>query len=209
MLRRMKQAIEEKLPPKVETKIYVGLTDLQREWYKRLVSRDLSLLLKGGSGGATATATASAASQGSEWRRLMSLMMQLRKLCNHPYLVALESEPPWDELRAKEAAEDAARLKAGLKPEVRAGGSIEKRAGDYLINASGKMIVLDKLLTKLKQGGHRVLLFSLFTRVLDLLEDFFNFRGWAYLRLDGSTNRVRRGVDIRRFNDPNSKFFGQ
>lgn len=144
--------------------------------------------------------------QGSnDWRKLMNLMMSLRKVCNHPYLVSAEAEPRWDIIRAEEQAADAARARAKKKPIHHE--SIESRAGKSLIQASGKMVVLDKLLTKLKPGGHRVLLFSLFTRVLDLLEDFFAFKGWPYLRLDGSTNRVRRSVDIRRFNDPNSKFF--
>ena len=209
MLRRVKSEIQQKLPKKTETKIFVGLTDLQKEWYKKLVSRDMQLLLKTGgeTGAAAAAAPVSASAAGSEWRRLMSLMMQLRKVTNHPYLISSEAEPQWDVIRQREATEDAARIKAGQKPEVRPGGSIEQRAGQALIGASGKMVVLDKLLTKLKRDGHRVLMFSLFTRVLDLLEDYNQFKGYPYLRLDGSTNRVRRGVDIRRFNDPNSKFF--
>ncbi len=131
--------------------------------------------------------------------------MQLRKVTNHPYLISAEAEPRWDLIRKQEAEEDAALARAGKKVPPRT--SIEQRAGEALVAASGKMVVLDKLLTKLKAQGHRVLLFSLFTRVLDLLEDFFAWKGYKSLRLDGSTNRVRRGVDIRRFNDPNSKFF--
>jgi SNF2 family DNA or RNA helicase len=136
---------------------------------------------------------------------LMSLMMQLRKVTNHPYLVSSEAEPQWEAIRRAEAEEDASLVRKGLKPVARP--SIEQRAGEALVASSGKLVVLDKLLTKLKAQGHRVLLFSLFTRVLDLLEDYFSWKGMRYLRLDGSTNRVRRGVDIRRFNAPNSPFF--
>jgi SNF2 family DNA or RNA helicase len=135
----------------------------------------------------------------------MSLMMQLRKVTNHPYLVSSEAEPQWEAIRRAEAEEDAGLVRKGLKPIARP--SIEQRAGEALVASSGKLVVLDKLLTKLKAQGHRVLLFSLFTRVLDLLEDYFSWKGMRYLRLDGSTNRVRRGVDIRRFNAPNSPFF--
>ena len=54
-----------------------------------------------------------------------------------------------------------------------------------LINASGKLVLLDKLLPKLKQEGHKVLIFSQMTRVLDILEDFSRFRGYKFERLDG------------------------
>jgi SNF2 family DNA or RNA helicase len=69
------------------------------------------------------------------------------------------------------------------------------------------MQVLDKLLTKLKKEGHRVLLFSLFTQMLDILEEYCRHRGWSYVRLDGSTNRVRRAIDIRRYNAADSQIF--
>jgi SNF2 family DNA or RNA helicase len=82
--------------------------------------------------------------------------------------VSAEAEPAWESIRRREAAEDAERLRAGLPLEHRP--SIEQRASQALVSSSGKLQVLDKLLAKLKAGGHRVLLFSLFTRVLDLLE---------------------------------------
>ncbi len=50
---------------------------------------------------------------------------------------------------------------------------------------SGKMMVLDKLLPKLKAQGSRVLLFSQMTRMLDILEDYCQWRGHSYYRLDG------------------------
>jgi SNF2 family DNA or RNA helicase len=126
---------------------------------------------------------------------------------NHPYLVSGEAEPQWYEIRKQEAQADALLVKSGKKPLKRE--SIEVRANKALVQSSGKMVVLDKLLSKLKNdgGNHKVLIFTLFTRVLDLLEDYLAGKGWLYLRLDGSTNRVRRSVDIRRFNDPNSRFF--
>lgn len=95
-------------------------------------------------------------------------MMSLRKVCNHPYLVSAEAEPQWEAIRRREAAEDAERARSGQAVEPRP--SIEQRAGQALVASSGKLVVLDKLLAKLYAGGHRVLLFSLFTRVLDLLE---------------------------------------
>ena len=64
-----------------------------------------------------------------------------------------------------------------------------------LVTASGKLQVLDRLLKKLYEAGHRVVLFSQFTHMLDILEDFLSLRDYTYSRLDGSTNRVQRTVN--------------
>lgn len=54
-----------------------------------------------------------------------------------------------------------------------------------LVQASGKMEVMDRMLDKLKRGGHRVLIFTQMTRMLDILEDYMNLRGHKCLRIDG------------------------
>ncbi|XP_041038070.1 helicase SRCAP-like [Carcharodon carcharias] len=64
----------------------------------------------------------------------------------------------------------------------------------------GKLQVLDVLLRRLKVGGHRVLLFTQMTRMLDILEQFLNFHGHIYLRLDGSTKVEQRQILMDRFN---------
>ena len=51
-------------------------------------------------------------------------------------------------------------------------------------------VMLDKLLCRLKKGGHRVVLFSQFLSQLDVFEDYLEMRGFAYCRLDGSVSRV-------------------
>ena len=76
-----------------------------------------------------------------------------------------------------------------------------------LIAASGKLAVLDKLLRNLFQKGHRVVLFSQFTSVLDILDDYCNMRGWKYCRFDGSTPRARRNFTVNQFNAPDSEMF--
>jgi SWI/SNF-related matrix-associated actin-dependent regulator of chromatin subfamily A member 5 len=91
----------------------------------------------------------------SEWKRLQSLMMQLRKCCDHPYLFP------------------------GADPSP---DSID----EGVITASSKMVLLDRLLPKLQAGGHRVLIFSQFTSMLDILEDYCKFRKHQYARLDGN-----------------------
>jgi SWI/SNF-related matrix-associated actin-dependent regulator of chromatin subfamily A member 5 len=78
-----------------------------------------------------------------------------------------------------------------------------------MVVASSKFVLLDKLLPKLKKEGHRVLIFTNFTRMLDLLEDYLNYRGYGaeYSRLDGMTARAKRNLDIRLFNKKDSPCF--
>jgi SWI/SNF-related matrix-associated actin-dependent regulator of chromatin subfamily A member 5 len=97
--------------------------------------------------------------------------MQLRKVCNHPYLFQ------------------------GIEAEG------APALGEHLVNASGKMIVLDQLLKKLMVERHQVLIFSQMTMVLDILEDYCNFRGFKYCRIDGSTDMDSRDNQINAFVD--------
>ena len=78
---------------------------------------------------------------------------------------------------------------------------------DHLITTSGKMIVLDKLLMKLSTEKHQVLIFSQMTRMLDILEDYCNYRGFKYCRIDGDTEINDRDDQIAEFSDPDSSKF--
>ncbi|KAL9477384.1 hypothetical protein ACSS6W_007225 [Trichoderma asperelloides] len=64
----------------------------------------------------------------------------------------------------------------------------------------GKLQALDKLLRKLQSGGHRALIFTQMTKVLDILEQFLNIHGHKYLRLDGATKVEQRQILTDRFN---------
>lgn len=64
----------------------------------------------------------------------------------------------------------------------------------------GKLQALDKLLRKLQTGGHRALIFTQMTKVLDILEQFLNIHGHKYLRLDGATKVEQRQILCDRFN---------
>jgi SNF2 family DNA or RNA helicase len=83
--------------------------------------------------------------------------------------------------------------------------------GEALVGSSGKLAVLDRLLLRLRAAGSRVLLFSQFTETLDVLQEYVTFRfgpiGTAFLRLDGSTNRIMRELDVRTFNAKDSRVF--
>ena len=56
-----------------------------------------------------------------------------------------------------------------------------------LVRASGKFALLDRMLDRLHKDGHQVLVFSQMTKVLNILEDYLNYRNWKYCRIDGQT----------------------
>lgn len=72
--------------------------------------------------------------------------------------------------------------------------------GNALTKSSGKLMLLQKMMRKLKEGGHRVLVFSQMTKMLDLLEDFLENEGYKYERIDGGVTGNMRQEAIDRFN---------
>jgi len=162
LLRRLKSDVEKKLPPKKETKIYVGLSKMQREWYTKILMKDIDIVNGAGK---------------MDKMRLLNILMQLRKCCNHPYLFdGAEPGPPYT-------------------------------TDVHLVDNCGKMSILDKLLPKLQEQGSRVLIFSQMTRMLDILEDYCLWRGYQYCRLDGQTPHEDRERSIYDFNRPGSEKF--
>ncbi|XP_048428158.1 probable helicase CHR10 isoform X2 [Pyrus x bretschneideri] len=77
--------------------------------------------------------------------------------------------------------------------------------GEHLVQASGKLIILDRLLQKLHEYGHRVLLFAQMTHTLDILQDFLELRKYSYERLDGSIRAEERFAAIRSFSTQSTK----
>ena len=76
-----------------------------------------------------------------------------------------------------------------------------------LIEASGKLVLLRLMLPKLKENGHRVLIFSQFLAQLDIMEDFLNGLGYQFRRLDGSMSSLQKQQRIDAFNEPGSELF--
>ncbi|KAJ2335725.1 putative ATPase [Coemansia sp. RSA 2681] len=110
-------------------------------------------------------------------------LMQQRKVCQHPYLFDFPVKNPSD-------------------PES------EFLIDEQLVRSSGKLLVLDRLLPELFAKGHRVLIFSQFARVLDILEFYAELRSWRFCRIDGSVPQVDRQDAIVRFNtDPTIPLF--
>jgi SNF2 family DNA or RNA helicase len=178
LLRRVKEDVEKSLPNKEETILEVSLTPIQKTFYKAIYERNTSFLFKG--------------SKPNNSPSLMNVMMELRKCCNHPFLV--------------KGAEDRILSDAALKiqSDTLLPGSIPqvdhvKLYSEQLVKSSGKMVLMEKLLQKLFDGGHKVLVFSQMVRVLDLLEDLLKIKKYRFERLDGTTSSSARLHAVERF----------
>ena len=166
LLRRMKRDVLLTLPHKREVLLYCPLSSLQREYYARAQTRTLRELLSSPELGLEQAARAFSSD---------NVLMQLRKVCNHPFLFGEPRDGPSGEYLGV------------AHPQT-------------LVSASGKFRLLDRLLPRLKQAGHRVLLFSQMTRLLDILQDYCAQRGYRLCRLDGSSKLADRAASIEAFN---------
>ncbi|VDN56559.1 unnamed protein product [Dracunculus medinensis] len=79
--------------------------------------------------------------------------------------------------------------------------------GEHIIEASEKFVILDHLLSILYVEKHRVLIFSQMTRLLDIVQDYLNYRGFSYERLDGSVRDKERFIAIKNFESNSSDSF--
>ncbi|KAK4997617.1 chromatin remodeling complex Adenosinetriphosphatase, partial [Elasticomyces elasticus] len=164
LLRRVKSDVEKSLLPKKEINLYIGMSEMQVKWYQKILEKDID-------------AVNGAAGKKESKTRLLNIVMQLRKCCNHPYLFdGAEPGPPYT-------------------------------TDEHLVDSSAKMVMLDKLLKRMKAQGSRVLIFSQMSRVLDILEDYSVMRGYQYCRIDGSTAHEDRIAAIDDYNRPGSEKF--
>ncbi|XP_078325290.1 lymphoid-specific helicase-like isoform X2 [Crassostrea virginica] len=225
MLRRLKQDVELKLPPKKELLVYAPMSAMQQEFYTSTVDKtildkikeknseqkveeydskgrpvrqsrnkkvnyslleekddscsesDLEEDLEKWFSAAQDNVQSSSANREKGPAksvvtiRMQNIMMQLRKCCNHPYLL----EYPLTE-----------------------GG--DYRIDEDLVQVCGKMKLLDTMLAEMKSRGHKVLIFSQMTKMLDILQDFCWLRKYNFCRLDGSTNIQERQEQMADFN---------
>jgi ATP-dependent helicase STH1/SNF2 len=166
LLRRLKKDVEKDLPDKQERVIKCRFSALQTKLYKQLVTHN-RLAVSDGKGGKTGM------------RGLSNMLMQLRKLCNHPFVF----EPVEDQMNPT------------------------RMSNDLLWRTAGKFELLDRVLPKFRATGHRVLMFFQMTQIMNIMEDFLRLRGLKYLRLDGSTKSDDRSDLLKQFNDPGSDYF--
>ncbi|XP_076386419.1 SWI/SNF-related, matrix-associated actin-dependent regulator of chromatin, subfamily a, containing DEAD/H box 1 isoform X2 [Megachile rotundata] len=185
VLRRLKSEVLQDLPTKTENVIKCPLTEKQQKLYTDLIAKfsaeaDQSTVVNG-----------------------IGMMMQLRKLANHPLLVRdyyndsklriissrLAKEHTYKQKNPDYVFEDLQWLSDYQISQLTR--TYKSLAGlglpQELIPGAGKLKILDEMLPKLKAEGHRVLIFSQFTMVLDILEEYLTIRGQKYLRMDGST----------------------
>jgi SNF2 family DNA or RNA helicase len=157
MIRRLKVDVEKHLPSKKEIYMFFGLSKLQKQMYKNILTGNIDVV--NGLG---------------EKFKLQNVLMQLKKVCNHPYLFdKVEPGPPFVE-------------------------------GEHMVEASMKFRVLDLLIPKLLAQGCKILIFSQMTRLLDILDDFLRYRGFRYCRIDGQTSALDREIRIEEFQKADS-----
>ncbi|EAW12541.1 putative RSC complex subunit (Sth1) [Aspergillus clavatus NRRL 1] len=166
LLRRLKKDVEKDLPDKQERVIKCRFSALQAKLYKQLVTHN-KMVVSDGKGGKTGM------------RGLSNMLMQLRKLCNHPFVF----EPVEDQMNPGRAT------------------------NDLIWRTAGKFELLDRILPKFRATGHRVLMFFQMTQIMNIMEDFLRLRGLKYLRLDGSTKSDDRSDLLKLFNAPGSDYF--
>ncbi|XP_020819783.2 lymphoid-specific helicase isoform X2 [Phascolarctos cinereus] len=220
LLRRLKSDVALEVPPKREVVVYAPLSKKQETFYTAIVNRTISKMF-----GCSKKETIELSPTGRPKRRsrklinystfnddnvpdeleklisqmqpemesqrpvvemsipiesevnlkLQNIMMLLRKCCNHPYLIEYPLDPVTQEFQINEE----------------------------LVTSSGKFLILDRMLPELKNRGHKVLLFSQMTMMLDILMDYCYLRNYSFSRLDGSMSYVEREENMQKFNtDP-------
>ncbi|CAN6457320.1 unnamed protein product [Victoria cruziana] len=166
MLRRLKKDAMRNIPPKTERMVPVELSSIQAEYYRAMLTKNYQILRNIG--------------KGAYQQSMLNIVMQLRKICNHPYLIP------------------------GTEPDS---GSLEFLQ-EMRIKASAKLTLLHSMLKILRKQGHRVLIFSQMTRLLDILEDYLTveYGSASFERVDGSVSVAERQASIARFNQDKDRF---
>ena len=148
MLRRVKEDVAKDIPAKEETLIDVELTSIQKQYYRAIFEHNHAFL----SMGATKASAPS----------LMNIQMELRKCCNHPFLL--------DGVESREMERRHEDLTAAGELDNKTPEQQHDILNEYgYVLSSGKMVLLDKLLPKLRAEGHKVFIFSQFVKMLDLI----------------------------------------
>ncbi|KAK7501203.1 hypothetical protein BaRGS_00007688 [Batillaria attramentaria] len=175
LLRRLKKEVESQLPDKVEYVIKCDMSALQRLIYNHMQTKGVLLTDgsekdKKGKGGT---------------KTLMNTIMQLRKICNHPFMFQ--------------------HIEEAFAEHIGSANGIV--SGPELYRSSGKFELLDRILPKLAATGHKGLIFCQMTSLMSIMEDYLVYRGFRYLRLDGTTKSEDRGQLLEMFNKKDSPYF--
>jgi len=185
LLRRVKEDVAKDIPPKEETIIDVELTTMQKQYYRAIYERNHGFLMQSLKGG--------------HMPKLMNIQMELRKCCNHPFLISGVEQSEMEGLE-KKIMDEVSMYGGSQHRKIDNKLFDKKRMEDVMIPSSGKMVLIDKLLPKLKKEGHKVLIFSQMVKMIDFIEEFCEFRGYNCERLDGRVSGNDRQKSIDRFN---------
>lgn len=205
MLRREKKDVEFSIPKKSETVIDVELTVFQKQYYRAILENNRHFL-----------------TQSDKYKayNLNSIVSELRKVCNHPFLLlggraAAESKEESLDVIAKKIVKTAEEIKSEVvslnqpNVEMRGNHSIQNADPintDPLIYSSGKIVLLHKLLIKVKQEKCRVLIFSQFIETLNIIEEYLVKYKYKFERLDGSVKSSARATAIKNFTNDETIF---
>ncbi|XP_067858733.1 lymphoid-specific helicase isoform X1 [Heptranchias perlo] len=217
LLRRLKSDVTLEIPPKREVVVYAPLSKRQESFYTAIVNKTIATLLGQESKQEKAQLTPSGRPKRRSRKRvnydenyddddlekmiavmqqnanehsrpvldvyipqdkeihlkLQNVLMLLRKCCNHPYLIEYPLDTKTQEFKIDEE----------------------------LVESSGKFLILDRMLPELRRRGHKVLIFSQMTSMLDILMDYCYLRDYEYSRLDGSMSYTVREENINNFNN--------
>lgn len=186
LLRRQKKDIEEitRMPGKTENVLFCKLSTRQRRMYEAyLQSDEVKNIIRGS-------------------KQCFGPIIMLRKICNHPDLVCGSDQAAYESF-----------LRNGFVNENDIGdtssdddSSIIEVEEENLIERSGKLEILAKILPLWKKQGHRVLIFSQWKKMLNIIQHFMNLQGYKYERLDGNTNVGSRQNLVDKFNSDDSIF---
>ncbi|BFZ60884.1 DNA-dependent ATPase protein rad54 [Saitoella coloradoensis] len=184
IIRRTNDILSKYLPVKYEHVVFCGLSPLQESLYKHFVaSPEIRKLLKG---------------TGSQPLKAIGM---LKKLCNHPELLDLPNDlEGCEKLLPEDWGVD---MGGGGR-----GGRGGRNGPELKTWYSGKMIVLDRMLARIRaETNDKIVLISNYTQTLDLFEKLCRSRRYGSLRLDGTMNVNKRQKLVDRFNNPEGEEF--
>lgn len=200
ILRRLKRDVISNLPPKKEYLLHIELTDYQKKLYNdalnnRLYEGVFELFFKdykkfNNVKDENDNQLKDLITQIMKHSRLQNLIMQLRIICNSPYHF-YEPFPIDKQLTSREVVWDSKKKETTFITE--------------LVKNSSKFKILDQLLNNLK--GHKILIFSQFTKTLDLISDYLTYKLIKSCRFDGSTSQADRDKQIQLFKELDYKVF--
>jgi len=181
MLRRTVQDANLNFPELEEKLVKLNLSNIQKHLYKNILLRNYDVL----SNAENIISKQSIRSRkGGEGMRisLINILMHLRLVCDHPDLF-------YSRRREFEYKEE------------------NKNFEDEIVKSSNKLKLLAKMIPKLLDDGHKILIFTQFVLMLDIIGEFLDYKNFEYERLDGTTRNIDRQKIIDNFNTGTSKIF--